>query len=392
MTAIQELDIGRALPPRDVIFTFTFETWSDAVRRDMHRPPDRIVETLLRHPSVDGLLVANPFRSLPIRLARRMGGAADEAFPGGDRRAVTTPYRLTRQDSGRERNLARHYRLYDRHLRRAAARLGLTAPVVVANNPIVAAFAPFEWAGPVTYCARDDFAVHPGYRYWWPAVELAYERMRQRGIRVAAVSEPLLRRIAPTGPSAVIPNGVDGEEFLVDAKPPSWFTAFGGPVVLYAGTIDDRIDISLVGACAAALPQVTFVFVGQIDDPSHLAPLSVHRNVLVRSSVPRGELIAALRAAACCIVPHRRTALTEAMSPLKLYEYLAAGKPVVAVDLEPMRRISPHVTLTNDRPAFVNAVRSAIAAGPMGERERRQFIAEHDWTQRHDRLLALAFG
>lgn len=393
MAAVEPLDGTEVtFRQRDIVFTFTFETWSDAVEREFHRPPDRLLEALLRNPYVGGLLVANPFRSLPIRFARRLGGASDAPFPSASNRDVLTPYRLRRHDPGTARALERHYRAYDRQLRRAADDLGLREPVVITNNPVVAGFAPLAWAGPVTYYARDDLSVHPGYRHWWPAVELAYERLRQRGVRVCAVSQTLLDRIAPTGPSAVVPNGVDADEFLLDHPLPGWMVALAGrPTAVYAGTIDDRIDVGLVGACASALPEITFLFVGQIDDPMHLAPLSAHRNVVVRSAVPRAELVAALRAASCCIVPHRRTRLTEAMSPLKLYEYLAAGARVAAVDLPPMRGVSDDVFLTTSRQAFVEAVRAAVEAGPIPEGRRRAFIAANDWTGRHKHLLEVAF-
>ena len=49
----------------DFVFTFSFETYADAARRGMMRPPDRIVMSLMGSPQVDRLLVANPFRWMP---------------------------------------------------------------------------------------------------------------------------------------------------------------------------------------------------------------------------------------------------------------------------------------------------------------------------------------
>ena len=54
----------------DVVFTFTFETFADAVHRGMHRPPDRLLTELLRNPRVGKVLVANPYRSGPVRALR----------------------------------------------------------------------------------------------------------------------------------------------------------------------------------------------------------------------------------------------------------------------------------------------------------------------------------
>jgi hypothetical protein len=52
--------------PKDWLFTFSFESYADAVYRGMMRPPDRILGTLFHHPAVRRLLVANPMRWLPL--------------------------------------------------------------------------------------------------------------------------------------------------------------------------------------------------------------------------------------------------------------------------------------------------------------------------------------
>lgn len=394
MTALATDRSHAGVGVRDVVFTFTFETWADAVRREMHRPPDRLLQTLLEHPAVGGLLVVNPFRSRPVQIARGVTATAHhEDFPHGTCRGLLTPVRVRRHDPGRAASLERHYRSYDRQVRRAAADLGLDSPVVITSDPIVAGFAPLGWAGPVTYYARDDWTVHPGYRRWWAACALAYTRMRERGVRVCAVSEQLLQRLAPTGLSAVVPNGVvAGEWSAVHAPPaPTWVDP-RKPLVVYVGTIDSRIDVGIVGACAASFPHVAFTFVGQIDDPAHLAPLSVYPNVSLRSSVSRPEMVGLVRAASCCIVPHRPTRLTEAMSPLKLYEYVAAGRPVVATNLPPMRDVHPAVKLAAGKREFVEALRAALEEPPMGEAQRQAFIRDNDWRSRHETLLAVAYA
>ena len=78
------------------------------------------------------------------------------------------------------------------------------------------------------------------------------------------------------------------------------------------------------------------------------------------------------------------------MSPLKIYEYLAGGGPVAATDLPPLRGIEGPLALAEPGGDFVAAVRAALAAGPMSERERRAFIARNSWSRRCDEVLALA--
>ncbi len=115
-------------------------------------------------------------------------------------------------------------------------------------------------------------------------------------------------------------------------------------------------------------------------------------NVHVHGSVGRAELIATLRNSDLALVAHRRTPLTEAMSPLKLYEYLAAGLPVLSIDLPPVRGISDRVWLTHAVSDFVDVVDAALQAGPADEAARTAFIEANSWTARHERIIALARG
>jgi hypothetical protein len=116
-------------------------------------------------------------------------------------------------------------------------------------------------------------------------------------------------------------------------------------------------------------------------------------NVTVRPRVSRAELTGLVAAADVGLIPHLRTELTEAMSPLKLYEYLAAGLPVAAVDLPGIAGVCRDRTRL--APAGVElpvAVEGALALGRWAEEERRGFIAENAWSRRFEGLLDVAFA
>ena len=105
----------------DFVFTFSYETYSDAVRRGMMRPPDRILASLMASPEVRRLLVANPFRWAP-RVAATPVLDRDVRFPSSERMSLHRPVRLRRDDPTDVSRLGTEYALYDRSLMRAAQR------------------------------------------------------------------------------------------------------------------------------------------------------------------------------------------------------------------------------------------------------------------------------
>ena len=160
---------------RDVVFTFNYVTWDVAVKRGMSFAQDRLAAALLSHPHVERLLIADPFRSLPGWVRRRRGAAPPPASP---RVAFHRPLRIRLRDPRAIRAIERCYRAYDRRLREAATRAGLERIVVITSHPLVAGFAPLEWADRVVFYATDDWTAHPAYERWWPAYQESYSRVR----------------------------------------------------------------------------------------------------------------------------------------------------------------------------------------------------------------------
>jgi teichuronic acid biosynthesis glycosyltransferase TuaH len=373
----------------DAIFTFDEITWDAAQRRGMCFTTDRVAMALAADRRVERLLICNQPRSAPVKLVKDTL-RRPAPFPASDRVHLYEPLRLRRRDPVSLRGLERFYAHYGRRLQRAAARRGLRRPAVVTAHPFVAAFAALDWAGPITLLASDDWAAHPDYERWRPAYLAAYERIARRRLRVCAVTAAIVERIEPRGMATVVPNGVDPEEWRAIAPPPEWLTQLPGPRFVYVGTLDSRLDVDAVLAIARAWREGSVVLAGPLADRDHLARLQGEPNVTFCGPVSRAQVAALSSAADACLVPHRRLPLTEAMSPLKIFEYLAGGGPVVATDLLPMRGIEGPLELVPPGGDFVAGMRAALARGPMAEAERRRFVARNAWSRRTDEVLAVA--
>lgn len=371
----------------DVLFSFAYATWGTAVARGMCFSEDRLVETLIGDRRVERLLVAETPRSLPIKLLKDR--LRQPPPPTGDGVSLYGPTRLRRSDPKSVRAVAADFGRWDARLRRACRQRGLERPAVITTHPLIAGFAPLEWASSVTYYAYDDLAELPELRRSRPAILEAYRRVRELGRGVAAVSPAILDAIRPTGPGVVVPNGVDPEEWA-DAQPtPEWFRALPGPRLLYVGSLESRVDVGALAAAARALPDASFALVGPLLDPDHFAELRPLANVHLRPPASRPEVVGLVTAADACLLPHLDNALTRAMSPLKLYEYLAGGAPVAALDLEPIRQVSPRVVI---RAELGEAIVAALALGRAPDSERRAFAEANSWPSRQEPILRMALG
>lgn len=377
----------------DVVFTFSFVSWQAAGERGWFMPEDRLARALPTNERVGRVLVCDPLRSLPIKLIRDRMARDGVAFPSGERAQLLQPVGLRRRYPIAPTAVERRVAAYERALLRGVRRMGLRDPVVITANPLVAGLSELSWARAVTFYATDDWAAYPPHRRWWPAYRESFARLASSGRRVAAVSEAVLERVAPTGPSRVIPNGLEPDEWTGPPTPPRWMNGLSRPLLVYAGTLDSRLDLAALSAIARTTPEARLVLVGPLADPQHLAPLREMGNIEIRPPLGRRELAGLLRSADVGLIPHVRSPLTEAMSPLKLYEYLAAGLPVLAADLPPMRGVAPaRAVLVEESGDYAAGARDVLARGRAGERERIAFAQVNSWGARHEQILDLALA
>lgn len=149
-------------------------------------------------------------------------------------------------------------------------------------------------------------------------------------------------------------------------------------------------DIELLIYAARQLPDVDFVLIGEVMriDVSELSKLP---NVRMVGEVPYNALPVYLHGFDVCILPYRVCEYALASDPMKVWEYMSAGKPVVAVRLPEIERLHELITLTSTRTEFVEGIRRGIAEKDPVLRERRIACArENSWEKRAAQLHAAA--
>jgi len=161
-------------------------------------------------------------------------------------------------------------------------------------------------------------------------------------------------------------------------------------LAVYAGSVDSRLDTDAILALSRSGSGVHVALVGPVMEPSAVADLVGVPGVDLLGNRPHGEVAALLAAADVALLLHRETPLTRSMDPLKLYEYLAAGLPVVASDLPELRGRGERVRLVPPGADPSEAVRAAAAEPRLPELLRLAAVREMSWDDRFRRLLAFA--
>lgn len=373
-----------------VVLALAYHTWADGRSRQMSWSPDRVAQQLCDDPQVRRLMVADPLRSYLARLRRRQL-APDSGFPQDPSRSLVQPRRWRRWDATSIPSSVAAYQRLDGWLGRRSDSLGLGRAALVTCHPVLAAVADRDRWADVVYYGWDDWLTYPRLADARELMSWSYATMAARDVKVIGVSEAIVHRVGAAR-SAVVPNGVCATDHEATASVPTWFDELEGPVAFYAGALEERVDVEALERCAQDLPDWNLVLVGQLQHPSMFARLAELPNVHIHGLEPRPAVLAMMAAADVCLVPHRRTPMSEAMSPLKFFEYLASGAAVVASDLAPMRGVSDRCLLVEPGAPLAPAVLAASRMPGASAEEIARIRYDNDWDTRYRDWRVAALG
>jgi SAM-dependent methyltransferase/glycosyltransferase involved in cell wall biosynthesis len=241
--------------------------------------------------------------------------------------------------------------------------------------------------GTIIYDRIDDWATSLGGD--WYSIETERDVALRSDILIATAPSLAegLKRLTERG-VAVLPNAVDTQLFMPDMLyprpedlPPGDFT------MCYVGALwGEWFDWVLLRKLGEAYPAASIVLVGDRPTKRPNLPPNVH----LLGLKPQAELPPYLAHCDVAIIPWKATRITHATSPLKVYEYLAMGKPVVAPKLRSLEGI-PCLWLSEDHSDFIRNVertRQDRVDGPA----LREFVCRNSWQQRVSDLLAMVMG
>ncbi|MCM3225246.1 glycosyltransferase [Terribacillus saccharophilus] len=189
-----------------------------------------------------------------------------------------------------------------------------------------------------------------------------------------------------------IPNGINMSLFsqVIDIKK-NLNIANYDKVIGYIGIMQERLDTELLLPTIKAKSNCLFVFVGSVLNVTLFKDIKKCPNVLFTGPINYEEVPAYLKAFDICTIPHKINEFTMSMSPLKLYEYLAAGKEVIMTKVPPYEEFADVVHPVESAEEFIATI-EYIENKPYGkfsEKDIEDKIINHSWENRVSLMMNL---
>lgn len=271
---------------------------------------------------------------------------------------------------------------------------GVTAPLLWTYHPYVLGAAKSINPARLVYHCADDLAAMPGIdgKSFEPA-----ERALLARADVTFTTSPRLqeRCSAVAGErSHYLGNVADVAHFGTARSAPAVpdeIDLIPRPRLGYVGALSDfKVDFDLLSTIAQQRPDWHLVLIGDERegqaDP-RLAVLVQRANVHFLGWRPYADLPRYMAGLDVALLPQLLNDYTKAMFPMKFFEYLAAGLPIVSTPLDAIRDYTSLYSVASDAPAFVDAIDRTLRNRPALPDLDDPVLLQNSWDRRLDRML-----
>jgi glycosyltransferase involved in cell wall biosynthesis len=284
-----------------------------------------------------------------------------------------------------------------RQVRRGLRALNVRRPILWALNPAHYSLVGRCGERLAVYFNYDEFAnFEQNERIKDMVLRIDDELTRRAGVVFATSRAQWSRRKAINPETHFMPNGVDFDLFnraLTAQGPlPADIAGAPRPVIGYAGWIGSQIEVDLLLRVAEAYPHGSLVMVGPDELPASPQARALHAlpNVRFLGRKPREALPDYLRAFDVALIPYALRGFVLTAYPVKLHEYLAAGRAVVATAMPELQPYRPIVRIASDADDFVRLVSEALTDHSAESIAARVALArQHTWDRRMEEICSI---
>ena len=244
------------------------------------------------------------------------------------------------------------------------------------------------------YLTIDDISVSAHVNKH--GVKLEQEMVSKADVTFTTSSE-LRRLMLPFNKEVyVVPNAADVSLFKTaltsDLPRPKEIANVTKPIVIYTGHLEHRTNFDLLKYVVGEHPDKLFLMVGPVTlEQQLLDELHAMPNILFAGSKNIRELPAYLKHSDVAIIPYKHNKLTRSIYPLKVNEYLAAGKPVVSTTFsDDIMDFQEVIKAVPDAPSFSKAITESLQENSEEKVQQRvKFVEHNNWETRTNEILRI---
>ncbi|MGE5544897.1 MAG: glycosyltransferase [Bacillota bacterium] len=270
-------------------------------------------------------------------------------------------------------------------IRKAARRLDMRNPILWTYLHSSAPLAGRLGEKLLVYDCVDEHSEYKGFN---PEAVRAMEReLLGRADIVFVTAQGLYRDKKPFCREIHLsPNAADVDHFMQADDPLTpvapELVDLTAPVLGFVGAIKEWVDLDLLQQIARRRPDWTLVMVGPVGAGLDVSSLERLPNLIFLGRRDRQVLPQYLKGFDVCLNPFRLNRLTETVSPLKFYEYLASGKPIASVPMPEIRNFAAVVEFGEGPDGFLAAIERALDDSPEKKQNRLNRARENSWESR----------
>lgn len=280
-------------------------------------------------------------------------------------------------------------------LKKIIKNVGFDEYIVWSCNPLITEYFNELKANLYIFDAIDDWTIHPSYKVIKDKLQTNYELIAQKSNIIFTVAKELGRKFNKDQ-TYWIPNGIDINHYakkynLIDRV----IADIPRPIIGYIGVILGRLDEEIITYLAQANPNKSIVLAGSYKgklkhwDKELIKKLQSYPNIYLLGYIPYSKAPMYIQQFDIAIIPHKADTYVSTTNPMKMYEYLACGKPIVAtpapgISMFDEIRVAPTPEEFNKE--VINALKDNTEKKELA---RQELVKDHTWKQRVKKMLEL---